>query len=95
MSADDGPPPAAPGTEVAPGYRLIAHLSRGRALDVHDAWSEVRGTRCVVKMLRPDRGGEPRRRPPAGGGGAAASAGSRTPTSCAATRSWTAPGPWW
>lgn len=58
MSADDGPPPAAPGTEIAPGYRLIAHLSRGSALDVHDAWSEERGTRCVVKLLRPDRAGD-------------------------------------
>jgi serine/threonine protein kinase len=56
VSSPDGPPPAPPGTEVAPGYRLIGHLSRGRVLDVHDAWSEARGTRCVVKMLRPDRG---------------------------------------
>lgn len=58
MSAPDGPPPDAPGTEVAPGYRLIAHLSRGRLLDVHDAWSDERGTRCVVKLLRPDRAGD-------------------------------------
>jgi len=53
-----GPPPLAPGTEVAPGYRLIEHLSRGRTLDVHDAWSDDRGTRCIVKALRPDRTGD-------------------------------------
>jgi serine/threonine protein kinase len=57
MSAD-GPPPLAPGVEIAPGYRLIEHLSRGRTLDVHDAWSEARGTRCIVKALRPDRDGD-------------------------------------
>lgn len=53
-----GPPPLAPGTEIAPGYRLIEHLSRGRTLDVYDAWSEERGTRCIVKALRPDRAGD-------------------------------------
>jgi len=53
-----GPPPLPPGTEVAPGYRLIEHLSRGRTLDVHDAWSDERGTRCIVKALRPDRAGD-------------------------------------
>jgi serine/threonine protein kinase len=52
------PPPARPGTAVAPGYTLIGHLSRGRAFDVHDAWSEARGTRCIVKLLRPDRAGD-------------------------------------
>ena len=50
-----GPPPLPPGTAVAPGYRLMEHLSRGRALDVYDAWSEERGARCIVKALRPDR----------------------------------------
>lgn len=48
------PAPLRPGTEVAPGYRLIAHLNRSRLLDVHDAWSDARGCRCVVKVLRPD-----------------------------------------
>ena len=47
-------PPREPGTEVVPGHRIIDHLSRGRHLDVHDVWSEERGTRCVVKLLRPD-----------------------------------------
>jgi serine/threonine protein kinase len=55
VSSTDGPPPEPPGAEVAPGYRLIGHISRGAALDVHDAWSDTRGTRCIVKMLRPDR----------------------------------------
>jgi serine/threonine protein kinase len=50
-----GPPPLSPGTAIAPGYRLIEHLSRGRTLDVYDAWSEERGARCIVKALRPDR----------------------------------------
>jgi serine/threonine protein kinase len=50
-----GPPPLAAGAEVAPGYTVIEHLSRGRALDVYDAWSSTRGTRCIVKVLRPDR----------------------------------------
>lgn len=31
------------------------HLSRGRALDVYEVWSEERGCLCVVKTLRPDR----------------------------------------
>jgi serine/threonine protein kinase len=53
-----GPPPLSPGTAIAPGYRLIEHLSRGRALDVYDAWSEERGARCIVKALRPDRAGD-------------------------------------
>jgi eukaryotic-like serine/threonine-protein kinase len=48
----------APGAEIAPGYEAIAHLSRGRRLDVYDAWSEERGCRCVVKALRPDRAEE-------------------------------------
>jgi eukaryotic-like serine/threonine-protein kinase len=39
---------------LAPGYRTIEHLSRGRHLDVYDVWSEDRGCRCVIKALRPD-----------------------------------------
>ena len=53
-----GPPPLEPGFEIAPGYAVIEHLSRGRALDVYDAWSASRGTRCIVKVLRPDREGD-------------------------------------
>lgn len=58
MSADAGPPiagPLAPGASIAPGYEVIRHLSRGRALDTYDCWSERRDCRCVAKLLRPDR----------------------------------------
>jgi serine/threonine protein kinase len=47
--------PLEPGTPIAPGYEVIAHLSRGRRLDVYDAWDRARGCRCVVKALRPER----------------------------------------
>jgi serine/threonine protein kinase len=40
---------------LLPGYRVIALLSRGNRLDVFDAWSEERDSRCVLKTLRPDR----------------------------------------
>jgi eukaryotic-like serine/threonine-protein kinase len=43
------------GTTIAPGYELISHLSRGRRLDVYDAWDRRRGCRCVIKALRPER----------------------------------------
>ena len=47
--------PAAPGRDGSPGYEVIEHLRRGNDLDVYDAWSEERGSRCVAKALRPDR----------------------------------------
>jgi eukaryotic-like serine/threonine-protein kinase len=47
--------PHAPGFAIAPGYRVIEHLSRGRRLDVYDVWSDERECRCVAKTLRPDR----------------------------------------
>jgi serine/threonine protein kinase len=47
--------PLAPGELLAPDYEVIEHLRRGRHLDVYDAWSEERGSRCIVKALRPDR----------------------------------------
>ena len=52
------------GAEIAPGYEILGHLSRGRALDTYDAWSAERDCRCVIKAVRPDRLGEerPRRR---------------------------------
>jgi serine/threonine protein kinase len=34
-------------------YELLERLNRGREIDVYDAWSEARGCRCVLKMLRP------------------------------------------
>jgi serine/threonine protein kinase len=43
------------GDVVAPGYEVFAHLSRGRALDVYDAWSLERDCPCIVKVVRPDR----------------------------------------
>ena len=50
--------PLQAGAAIAPGYEVIAHLSRGRRLDVYDVWSEERGTRCVIKTLRPERARE-------------------------------------
>jgi eukaryotic-like serine/threonine-protein kinase len=50
--------PLESGTAIAPGYEMIEHLSRGRRLDVYDAWSEDRGCRCVIKVLRPERAHE-------------------------------------
>jgi eukaryotic-like serine/threonine-protein kinase len=47
--------PLSPGEQIAPGYEAISLLRRGNDLDVYDAWSEERGARCVVKVLRPDR----------------------------------------
>jgi serine/threonine protein kinase len=51
----DGPPPLSPGTDIAPGYRVVGLLRRGRDLDVYDLWSESRACRCVGKTIRPDR----------------------------------------
>jgi eukaryotic-like serine/threonine-protein kinase len=48
------PPVLASGAELAPGYEVVAHLSRGRTLDVYDLWSTARACRCVGKALRPD-----------------------------------------
>jgi eukaryotic-like serine/threonine-protein kinase len=54
--------PLAPGATPAPGYEVIAHLSRGRRLDVYDAWSHERSARCVLKVLRPERRDDSRAR---------------------------------
>jgi eukaryotic-like serine/threonine-protein kinase len=43
------------GDAVTTGYEVLSHLSRGRSLDVYDAWSLERDCRCVVKLIRPDR----------------------------------------
>ena len=61
MSTDD-PRVETPWTELAPGYRVLGHLSRGNRLDIYDAWSDERDSRCVLKTLRPDRALEPRAR---------------------------------
>jgi eukaryotic-like serine/threonine-protein kinase len=47
--------PLAAGVELAPGYRSLEHLRRGRDLDVYDVWSEERAARCVIKAVRSDR----------------------------------------
>lgn len=52
---DTGPPPFAPGVEIAPGYLVVSHLRRGKNLDVYDVWSDERRCSCVAKVLRPDR----------------------------------------
>jgi serine/threonine protein kinase len=56
------PPVLAPGSELAPGYSVIEHMSRSNSLDVYDAWSDERDCRCVAKLLRPDRAQEERPR---------------------------------
>jgi serine/threonine protein kinase len=43
------------GREPIPGYRVLAHMHRGRDLDVYDVWSTERRCRCVLKTTRPDR----------------------------------------
>jgi serine/threonine protein kinase len=48
--------------ELAPGYRVLAHLSRTRRLDTYEVWSEERACSCVAKVLRPDRHGDARAR---------------------------------
>lgn len=50
-----GRAPRRPGSEIAPGYEVLEHLSRSRVLDVYDCWSAERDCRCIVKALRPDR----------------------------------------
>jgi serine/threonine protein kinase len=50
------------GERIAPGYDVIAHLSRSALLDVFDVWSEERDCRCVAKLLRPDCAAETRAR---------------------------------
>jgi eukaryotic-like serine/threonine-protein kinase len=60
--SEEGPQPLLPGEYVAPGYRVVTHLARGRALDVYDVWSEERYALCVAKMLRPDLAAEARAR---------------------------------
>jgi serine/threonine protein kinase len=56
------PEPLTEGVALAPGYEVIAHLSRSNLLDVYDVWSVERDCRCVAKLLRPDCAGEVRAR---------------------------------
>src|SRR4051812_13733092 len=55
-------PPLAPGSPLAPGYVVEAHLSRNQVLDVYEVWSAERDCRCVAKVLRPDCRSHARRR---------------------------------
>ena len=50
------------GEQLAPGFRVIEHLSRTRRLDTFEVWSEERACSCVAKTLRPDRRGDERAR---------------------------------
>lgn len=47
--------PVQAGGRLARRYEVIAHLRRGRDLDVYDVWSEERDCRCVAKVPRPDK----------------------------------------
>lgn len=51
-----------PGEEVAAGYEVVAHLRRGKRLDVYDVWSLDRACRCIAKTITPDRIDEARAR---------------------------------
>ncbi|MFK4145637.1 serine/threonine-protein kinase [Streptomyces sp. NPDC004065] len=50
--------PLAPGTRPIAGYEVLAHLTRTGWLDLYDSWSAERACRCVIKVVRPDRGAE-------------------------------------
>ena len=54
-TADKQGPILQPGDEVAPGFEVIAHLRRGKRLDVYDVWSVERECRCIAKTITPDR----------------------------------------
>ncbi len=43
------------GAELARGYRVVSHLSRGRTLDAYAVWSDERDCVCVAKVLRPEK----------------------------------------
>jgi serine/threonine protein kinase len=51
-------PPVPPGAVLGAGYEVVAHLRRGRRLDVYDVWDRERACRCVAKTLRPERTGD-------------------------------------
>src|SRR4051812_16698730 len=55
-------PPLAPGSPLAPGYVVEAHLSRNQVLDVYEVWSSERDCLCIAKVLRPDCRAHARRR---------------------------------
>lgn len=55
MTAWATPELLVPGSELAPGYRVVELLSRGQALDVYEVYSERHWCHCVAKTPRPDR----------------------------------------
>jgi serine/threonine protein kinase len=57
---DAVPPPLPPGTRLASDYRVLGCLTRGRTAEVYDVWSEGRDSRCVAKVLRPERRHDPK-----------------------------------
>ena len=48
-------PPLRRGACALPGYHVLGLLHRGRDADVYDAWSDERGARCTLKLLRVER----------------------------------------
>jgi eukaryotic-like serine/threonine-protein kinase len=46
--------PLPAGAAIAPGYRVVAHLRRGKGIDVYEVWSNERSCTCVAKVLRPE-----------------------------------------
>jgi eukaryotic-like serine/threonine-protein kinase len=46
--------PLPAGAAIAPGYRVVAHLRRGKGIDVYEVWSSERSCTCVAKVLRPE-----------------------------------------
>ena len=54
-AAAEVPAPLGKGAIIAPGYRVVVHLARGRVLDAYGVWSSERDCLCVAKVLRPDR----------------------------------------
>lgn len=60
MSASEGAVTDEPrvldeGEQIAPGYVVVEHLSRGEALDVYAVFSERHLCSAVAKTVRPDR----------------------------------------
>jgi serine/threonine protein kinase len=60
-SATPATSPLEKGATIAPGYRVVSHLSRGDLTDVYDVWSEERYCRCIAKRLRPESDDQRRR----------------------------------
>jgi eukaryotic-like serine/threonine-protein kinase len=46
--------PLRAGAAIAPGYHVVAHLRRGKGIDVYEVWSSERSCTCVAKALRPE-----------------------------------------